>query len=106
VARGPLFRDFELVLSVDVRPGRSVTLTRLPNEPSDSEEFVVTWRFDRVKDCDRTKIHVQLDANLDVPRLVPLGGLGDAVAEGFVAAAISELESGRGVGARRQCSGA
>jgi hypothetical protein len=106
VARGPLVKDFELTLAVDVDPGRSVTLTRLLNEPSDPEEFVVTWRFEGFKESDRTQIHLELDAKLDVPRLVPLGDLGDAVAAGFVAAAIGELESEPAAGSATRRSGA
>ena len=38
-----------------------------------------------------TEISLALDATLSVPRLVPLGGIGDSLADGFVSAAAREL---------------
>jgi Polyketide cyclase / dehydrase and lipid transport len=95
-ALGPLARGFDLILTISVDPGRSVRLARVPNEPSDPEEFELVWRLDDFKDSDRTQVHLQLDANLDVPRLVPVGGLGDGVARGIMAAAIGALQDGAG----------
>jgi hypothetical protein len=40
-----------------------------------------------------TSIRLDLAANLDVPRFLPLGGIGDAMAAGFVTAATRELGS-------------
>ena len=40
-----------------------------------------------------TQIRLDLAANLDVPRFVPLGGVGDSMADGFVSAATRELGS-------------
>jgi hypothetical protein len=38
-----------------------------------------------------TIVEVELDANLDVPRLVPTAGVGDAIASSLVRAAVAEL---------------
>ena len=37
------------------------------------------------------EIGLDLAASLDVPRLLPVGGIGEAMAEGFVAAAANQL---------------
>jgi hypothetical protein len=89
VARGPLVRDFHLVLAVRTQPPATVRLTRLANEPSDQEEFEITWRLR--EGGRRTRLDLDLAANLSVPRLLPLGGIGDAMAQGFVEAATRAL---------------
>ncbi len=86
VTRGPLNRDFELVMAVAVAAPRTVTLTRLRNEPSDAEEFEVRWML-RPEGAG-TQIGVEIEAHLAVPRMVPLGGIGDAMAAAFVQAAV------------------
>jgi hypothetical protein len=90
VERGPLTRDFDLLMSVTVDPSGTVKLSRIPHEPGDRERFDVTWRVDRGQS---TRIRLDLAANLDVPRFVPLGGLGDSMAEGLVSAATRALAS-------------
>ena len=91
VARGPVTKDFELVMAVrGVAPG-TVTLTRLRNEPSDAEEFEVRWALQR--EGDGTRILLEIEANLAVPRMLPLGGIGEAMAAAFVAAAVRAAAS-------------
>ncbi len=87
VSVGPLTRDIRLLLSVAVSE-RSVVLRRIPHEPTDPERFEVSWS---VFDGPPTRVGLELSANLDVPRLVPLGGVGEAMARGFVVAAAREL---------------
>lgn len=88
VAFGPLAKDFPLVLAIELDRPRTVRLTRLPNEPSDDEQFEVIWRLgDRVS----TRVELELDARLDVPRLLPIGGICDVMADGFVQAAVEAL---------------
>ena len=86
---GPLVRTFRLLLAVVVERPRTVKLTRIPHDRSDQERFEVLWRL--AESGPSTRIGLELDANLSVPRLVPLGGVGDAMAEGFVAAATKAL---------------
>ena len=93
VARGPLVRDFHLILAVMVDSTGTIKLTRLPREPAEKERFEVTWRLQSVRNGDSTEVTLALDANLDVPRLVPLGGIGDSMAQGFVGAASEALGS-------------
>jgi hypothetical protein len=89
VAVGPLVRDFQLLVSVAVEPGRRVTLTRVPHEPTDPERFRVDWL---VEGGPKTRLSVELAARLDVPRLVPVGAIGDSLAQGFVEVASRALE--------------
>ena len=84
VAAAGLARDFDLLLDVALEEGREVRLTRVKNEPSDPERFQVVWR---IAASPATRLELELAAALDVPRLVPLGGVGDRLAQGFVDAA-------------------
>ncbi|MBV9000279.1 MAG: SRPBCC family protein [Solirubrobacterales bacterium] len=90
VERGPLTRDFNLRMSVTEDPIIMIKLSRIPNEPSDDERFDVTWR---VEAGQPTRIRLDLLADLSVPRMVPLGGVGNALAQGMVSAATRALAS-------------
>jgi hypothetical protein len=92
VARGPIVKDFDLTLAVTIDRPHTVKLTRVPHQPTDQERFGVTWRLEG---ANGTRIRLELDANLDVPRFLPLGGIGDSIAQGFVAAAARELAKRR-----------
>lgn len=85
---GPLVKDFNLVLSEASDGIRQVKLTRVRDRDSGPEEFEVTWL---VENPGPSVIRLELDASLDVPRFLPVGGVGDGMAEGFVAAAVKEL---------------
>jgi hypothetical protein len=88
VERGPLTRDFTLLFDVKVDSSGTIALSRIPHERSDKERFDVTWRVDGGK---HTKVALELVANLDVPRLIPLGGVGDSLAESLVSDAMRAL---------------
>jgi hypothetical protein len=88
VARGPLVKDFNLVMSVATDGRRQVKLTKVQDAHSGPEQFEVTWL---VEDTGPTLIRLDLSASLDVPRFLPVGGVGDGLAEGFVGAAVKEL---------------
>jgi Polyketide cyclase / dehydrase and lipid transport len=90
VERGPLTRDFDLTFAVKVDPAGTIELNRVPHAPSDSERFDVQWRVQRGAS---TEIRLDLLANLDVPRFLPLGGVGDSLAGSLVSAAKRALES-------------
>jgi len=87
VSVGPVVRDFHLVFAVDVEPA-TVKLNRIAHDARDRERFDVTWLLDAGGD---TRIRLELGASLSVPRLVPLGGVGDSLAHGFVRAAARAL---------------
>ena len=62
VSRGPLRRDFDLVMAVEAEPPTSVKLTRLANDPSD-QQFEISWRL---RHRQRTDIDLDLRAMLRV----------------------------------------
>jgi len=80
-------RDFNLTMSVEVDPHGRVALRKVKPDPSDPP-FDVTWR---VSEHAGTLIELDLDTALPVPRLLPLGGVGDSIANSFVSAASQAL---------------
>jgi ribosome-associated toxin RatA of RatAB toxin-antitoxin module len=84
---GPVVRDFDLVLGVALEPLTRVRLARVSDAPSAST-FEATWRL---REAAATEVGIELRATLDVPRFMPLGGIGDAIAGGFVEAAARRL---------------
>ncbi len=90
VQHGPITRDFDLTMEVKRDPPGAVSLSRVPHHGSDGEKFDVNWF---VAGGPSTSIRLDLAANLDVPRFLPLGGVGDAMAAGFVTAATRKLGS-------------
>lgn len=89
VVAGPVTRDFDLQMAVVSESPGTIKLARISHGPSDHERFEVVWR---VTEAVRTRIDVALDASLSVPRFLPLGGIGDGLAQGFVGAAARALE--------------
>jgi ribosome-associated toxin RatA of RatAB toxin-antitoxin module len=87
LAYGPLSRTFDLVMALRATAPSEVRLTRLPNEPGDPEEFEVRWQIAP------QRIALALQAKLSVPRLVPVAGIGESLANDFVRAASRELNS-------------
>lgn len=87
LSQGPLSRDFELVMAVVRQRPNLVRLTRVADHSRDSERFEVRWTVQE------GSIELELEASLDVPRLLPVGGIGDSVARGFVDAATRALDA-------------
>lgn len=92
VAHGPIVRDFDLLMVVTHESPSSMTLTRIARTSEDEEEFRVRWQL-RPLGPAQTGLSLELDASLAVPRLLPLGGIGDTFAAGFVQAAVNALDS-------------
>jgi hypothetical protein len=88
VEHGPLTRDFNLLMDVQVDPAGTVKLTRIPHQGTDPEKFDVIWR---VAGAGPTQVRLDLAANLSVPRFLPLGDVGESLAAGFVNAAMRQL---------------
>ena len=84
VAVGPLTQDFDLLMAVTVEPPATVKLVKVGG----SAKFDVVWRL---RAGESTRLSLELDANLNVPRFLPLRGVGDSIARGFVSAASAEL---------------
>jgi ribosome-associated toxin RatA of RatAB toxin-antitoxin module len=93
VSQGPIVKDFNLLLAITVDRPTTVKLSRIPNDASDQQRFDVTWQLD---EHGTTSIRLGLDANLSVPRFIPIGSVGNAIAEGFVRAASRELDARAG----------
>ncbi len=91
VAHGPIVRDFDLLMAVTHESPASMTLTRIARTSDDREEFQVRWQL-RPLGPAQTELNLELDASLAVPRLLPLGGIGDAFAASFVRAAVNALD--------------
>jgi ribosome-associated toxin RatA of RatAB toxin-antitoxin module len=87
IARGALFREFNLFLAIVVeRPG-TVRLTRVTDHPT-NQEFNATWML---RPASSTRVALELGAKLRVPWYIHAGEIGDAIAEGFVTAACRAL---------------
>lgn len=92
VSRGPLEKDFRLLMEVSVQTPGKVTLARIPHEASDEETFEVAWE---IEERGRNRhVRLSIDACLAVPRLLPLGFIGDELAAGFVSAVAPLLQAG------------
>ncbi len=91
LARGPLVKDFDLVLAVVSEPPGTIRLTRIAD--AGASKFAVTWRF---REEQGTRVDLDLAASMSVPRFIPVGGIGDAIAGGFIDAATRTLESPSG----------
>jgi Polyketide cyclase / dehydrase and lipid transport len=84
ISVGPVTKDFDLLMAVTVQPPAIVKLAKVGGDA----KFDVIWRL---TEGDATGIELELDASLDVPRFLPLGDVGNSVAQGFVSAASAEL---------------
>jgi polyketide cyclase/dehydrase/lipid transport protein len=89
ITLGPFARDFPLEVSVIVRWPETITISRLPEHAGDHEHLDVIWRLR--EQSTGTAIEVALDAELAVPPLLPVGGVADSIARGFVEAAARAL---------------
>lgn len=84
--------DLEARLRVERHPDRAVALVRVPDGPRDEERFAVRWSIESAGAG--VRVELRLEAVLPVPRLVPLGGVGDRIAAGFLRAAVREISLG------------
>jgi Polyketide cyclase / dehydrase and lipid transport len=91
VAVGPIVKDFNLVLAITLADPQTVKLTRVPNHPGDDERFDVVWHLE--EGGSSTRIRLDVEASLSVPRFLPVGGIGDGLAQGFVTAATRALDA-------------
>jgi ribosome-associated toxin RatA of RatAB toxin-antitoxin module len=87
IEQGAIARGFDLFLAIVVEPPRVVKLTRVTDHPT-NQELHATWLL---APAGSTRLALSLDATLRVPSYVPAGGVADAIAEGFVAAACRAL---------------
>jgi hypothetical protein len=84
ISVGPVTKDFDLLMAVTVEPPATVSLAKVGGDA----KFDVVWHL---TEGESTRIKLELDASLDVPRFLPLCDIGNTVAQGFVSAASAEL---------------
>lgn len=85
ISFGPISQELSLILAARTEPAAAVILTRIPNNQSDPERFELRWRIAP------GELELELNATVELPRLIPTAGLGDAAAGGFVRAAVRAL---------------
>ncbi len=85
-----LRRDFTLHMAVTLDRPRLVEMRRLPKQADDPELVVIRWLLDE-RGSDRTHLTVALEATLDLPGFLPVGGIGDGIARGFLDAAVASF---------------
>ena len=88
-APGLPISDLEARMRVDRQAEREVALVRVPDGPGDDERFAVRWAISSTGDG--TRVGLRLEAVLAVPRVVPVGGVGDRIAGGFLRAAVRKI---------------
>ena len=88
IAQGPIQRDFKVHLSVTLREPELIALERIPHGAGDREQMSVTWRLAAGSG---TALTVELAARLSIPAFMPVGGLADSMARGFLDAAVAQL---------------
>lgn len=91
LAYGPVSRDLDLLLAVKAQRPGLVHLTHVSRGSSSGASFDATWRLQADAG---TRLDLELDANMPIPRLVPVGGVGDVFAAGFMKAAVQRLQDG------------
>ena len=90
VSHGVVVKDFNLVMDVLIQRPSTVQLTKAPG--GSDQRFDVGWHLSGAEGFG-TRVALALLAQLNVPRFVPVGGIGDALAQGFVGAARRTLTS-------------
>jgi ribosome-associated toxin RatA of RatAB toxin-antitoxin module len=90
VVSGPIVKDFNLTMAVTTPAPGTVALAREPHGPGDPERFAVTWTVTPGAGGGST-VALALDANLSIPRFLPVTGVGETIANGFVNAASARL---------------
>jgi ribosome-associated toxin RatA of RatAB toxin-antitoxin module len=89
VEQSPFGQDFELFMAVRTEPTFTVTLTRLPNGPSDPDRLELMWR---IAGEASTLLELEFDAAASfVPGFLPVGDAGDAIARAAIEAARTAL---------------
>jgi ribosome-associated toxin RatA of RatAB toxin-antitoxin module len=89
LANGFIQRDFRLNLAVGTQRPSSVEFARIPHDSGDQERLSVAWKL--AQEGGQTRVEAALGANLSVPPFIPLGGVADSLAQGFLDAALKAL---------------
>jgi hypothetical protein len=91
VRQSPVGRNFELRASLMTHPPDAVRLSRLPRDAGDHDRLELMWSLSRPRE---TRIELSFHAETSLlPSVVPLFGVGDAIAEHLVDRARSAMSS-------------
>ncbi len=89
VPQSPFGTRFELFVTVRTESPVAITLTRVPDGPSDPDRLELSWRM---RGGGSTQLEFEFDAAASfVPGFFPVGGAGEAIAEAAIEAARSAL---------------
>jgi ribosome-associated toxin RatA of RatAB toxin-antitoxin module len=89
VKHSPFGQDFDLLMAVRTEPPVIVTMTRLPNGPTDPDRLGLTWRVEIGRP---TQLEFEFEGAASfVPAFFPVGDAGDAIARAAVEAARDAL---------------
>ena len=89
VPQSPFGTDFEFFVAVRTERPVAITLTRMPDGPSDPDRLELVWR---VEGEESTQLELAFDAAASfVPSFLPVGGAGDAIARAAIDAARAAL---------------
>jgi ribosome-associated toxin RatA of RatAB toxin-antitoxin module len=93
IPQSPFGTEFELVMSIETeRPG-AVQFTKLPAGPSDRDRLELSWRM---RENGATEIEFEFDAAVSfVPSYLPVGSVGDAIAQAILGAATTAFADGQ-----------
>ncbi len=90
VRQSPFAKTFELRVAVRTEPPHAVHIVRIPNEPTDPEALELTWRVAAA--AGGSRITLQFAAVVSfVPGFVPLGGVGNLIADTLLSSAVRAL---------------
>ena len=94
VGDGPIHKDFNLKMAVTTTEPSAVDLSRVKQDAVDGELMAVSWALAPAagtSDAAATQLTVALRAALNLPPFLPVGGIAQSVANGFLAAALARL---------------
>jgi carbon monoxide dehydrogenase subunit G len=80
---------FAFTGAIDRTPPSRVTLRRKPSREADEQALTVDWRLS--PEGSGTRVRLEMDATVDVPRFAPLGGPADSMAKGFADALVERV---------------
>lgn len=75
--------------AIDRTPASRVTLRRKPSKAGDEQALTVDWHLS--PEGSGTRVRLEMEATVDVPRFAPLGGPADSMAEGFADALVERV---------------
>jgi len=89
VAQSPVMKDFSLVVAAESEPYGAVRLVRLPKDSGDRDQLTLSWSL---RGNGETRLELEFYAAVSfLPRILPLGGVGDLIARHVLEEATTAL---------------